>query len=202
MVYWVVFWDLLPQLILWPMWHLDDLAWWFLPQWRETISGGSDIYRDAIGHDRFWIKWSLRVRHVWYILLVECQTAPCRQLFPQMVVVKDCPGIPFWSAKTSRDAGVFRLQSLELIYPAVQIPQQYFCSISPVSFLQPILILIVLAVCPIDPAVMLEDWNILGFFVLSIPFGSLLCELWPTHESILLIDPHDFKYQQTTRVKR
>ncbi|MEK9562198.1 MAG: hypothetical protein VW492_02525 [Deltaproteobacteria bacterium] len=43
------------------------------------------------------------------------------------------------------------------VYLAVQIPQQYFCSISPVSFPPPILIAIVLAARPIDPAVMSED---------------------------------------------
>ena len=66
------------------------------------------------------------------------------------------------------------------VYPAVQIPKQYFCSISPVSFPQPIVIPIVLATRPVDLAVKSRGWSISGFCVLSIPFGSLLCELWPS----------------------
>jgi len=73
-----------------------------------------------------------------------------------MVVFKDCPVFPVSFCGLQQGAGFF-VCSLEIIYPAVQIPQQYFCSIFPVSFPQPILIVIVLAVRPIDPAVMSED---------------------------------------------
>ena len=71
-------------------------------------------------------KRSLRVRHVWYILMNECQTAPCRQLFPQMVVVKDCPGIPFLSVKTSGMLGFFVCSHWNLFI----LPSRFLSSIS------------------------------------------------------------------------
>ena len=84
-------------------------------------------------------------------------TAPSRQLFStRWLSLRDDPGIPFLSVKTSGMLGFF-VCSLEIIYPAVQPPQYPFFLVSPSVFPQPILILTFLASCPIDPAVMEKD---------------------------------------------
>lgn len=98
----------------------------------------------------------LRVRHIVCIILPSAKLHHADNCFPQMVVFKDCPVFPVSFCGLQQGAGFF-VCSLEIIYPAVQIPQQQFCLVFPSVFPPPILIRIVLAVRPIDPAVMSED---------------------------------------------
>ena len=70
-------------------------------QWRYRCLQG------CRGARSIWNKRSLRVRHIWCSILIECQTAPLDNCFHRWLSLRNDPGIPFLSAKTSGMLGFF-----------------------------------------------------------------------------------------------
>ena len=147
-------------------------------------------------------KRSLRVRHVWYILLVECQTAPADNCFHRWLLLKIAPVFPSTPLKVQGCWGfsfvatgtylsccpasaVFPLSSLSFSVSSTHLDTDRLGNSSSWSS---------------SDVGRLKHFGVRLSVVNSIWISPMWIVL--THGSILLIDPHDFKYQQTTRVKR